>query len=457
MLEKFEKKIIDIKKRIGSKNLGILYFAIFSLLILGGMILLKKFKLEQQNVQDGYNRSMYDFVSNVNNVENEIAKLKITSNDTYTLTTLASVFAKANSAKANLDILPFSAESIANVSKFLTQVSDFSYSLMRNVINGDNISNYKKEIDTIYSKISDLSKVTEEIYADLNSNNIKWDELEKVGNDKIQNSDAESELSSANKIGKTFTEYEGIIYDGAFSNHILTRNANYLTGDNLSQEEVEDKLKSMLDIESIAFKEEQDGRLPLYVFAVKLKGEEVEKTVYATKQDGKIYQIISDRKVEREYINIEQAKKKAIEFANKLEVYDIVDTYYLKGENTATISFAGIQDDVVIYSDLIKIKVALDNGEILAYEANGYIFNHKEREITPQKSIEEAREKIYKDLNIDSEKLCVIPNDSKDEVLVYEFSGTLDEKRFLVYINANTLVEEKIYIVLETPGGIMTI
>ena len=453
MLEKFEKKIIEIKNKIGRKNTGIILFSFVCIIVLFSMILLKRFKIEKQEVQDLYNRAMYDFVSDVNNIENEMTKLKITSNDTYTMTTLASVFAKSNSAKSNLDILPFSANSISNVSKFLTQLSDFSYSLMRNILNGDNISEYKENIDSLYDKISELSDVVEKIYSDLTANNIKWDELEKVGDEKIKESNAQEELSSVNYIGKTFTEYEGIIYDGAFSNHILTAKPVYLSGNILSSEDAKNLIKEELRVDSIEFKSEQDGKLPLYVFEVKLSGFDTLKTLYVTKEDGRVYQMISDRKSTIENISIDEAEKKATEYINNLGIDNIVPTYYLKSENMVTISFAATQDDVIIYSDLIKVKVALDNGEIMTYEANGYIYNHKERNINASKTIDEAREVLYKDLTIENERLCIIPTDSKDEVLVYEFEGIIDENRFLVYVNANTLVEEKIYILLETEGG----
>lgn len=453
MLEKFEKKIIEIKNKIGKKNTGIILFSLLCIIALFSMIILKRFKIEKQEVQDSYNRAMYDFVSDINNIENEMTKLKITSNDTYTMTTLASVFAKSNSAKANLDILPFSAGSISNVSKFLNQLSDFSYSLMRNILNGNEISEYKENIDSLYIKISELSDVVENIYTDLTASNIKWDELEKVGDEKIKESTAQEELSSVNYIGKTFTEYEGIIYDGAFSNHILTAKPEFLNGNILSSDEAKNLVKEELNIESIEFKSEQDGRLPLYVFETKLSGFDTLKTLYVTKEDGKVYQMISDRKSTTENISIDEAEKKATEYINNLGIDNIVPTYYLKSENMVTISFAATQDDVIIYSDLIKVKVALDNGEIMTYEANGYIYNHKERNINASKTIDEAREVLYKDLTIENERLCIIPTDSKDEVLVYEFEGIIDENRFLVYVNANTLVEEKIYILLETEGG----
>lgn len=457
MLDKFEKKVAQIKRKLGEKNTGIILFGIVCIIVLGMMILLKRFKIQKQEVQDGYNRAMYDFVANVNNVESEILKLRISNNDTYTMTTLASIFAKSNSAKANLDILPFSANSISNVSKFLTQLSDFSYSLMRDIINGDDIANYKENIDTLYDKISELSNVAEEIYSDLNSGSIKWDELRKVGDEKIKESNAQEEVSSVNSIGKTFTEYEGIIYDGAFSNHILTLKPAYLSDKELTNEEVQKILKEKLDINVIEYKGEQDGKIALYDYEVKLNNCENVKTIYVTKQDGKIYQMISDKKVEMENITIEEAKQKAINFINDLGIYDIEPTYYLKADNMLTISFAALQDDVVIYSDLIKVKVALDDGEIMTFEANGYIYNHKERDINPVKTIEEAKEVLYSDLKIENERLCIIPTDSKDEVLVYEFEGSVEDKKFLIYVNANTLVQEKIYILLDTPGGTLAI
>ena len=132
-------------------------------------------------------------------------------------------------------------------------------------------------------------------------------------------------------------------------------------------------------------------------------------------------------------------------------------TYYLTQENNVTISFAAKQDSVLIYSDLIKVKVALDNGEILGLETNGYIYNHKERTIEYKYTISEAREKLYKELKITKEQLCIIPTESKNEVVAYEFEGYLDDTKFLIYINANTLDEEQIYIVLEGEKGISTI
>ena len=69
--------------------------------------------------------------------------------------------------------------------------------------------------------------------------------------------------------------------------------------------------------------------------------------------------------------------------------------------NVATINFAYHQGDVTIYPDLIKVQVAMDTGEIVGFEAQGYHFSHTTREIpTPKISQEQAKSSLNPNLNI---------------------------------------------------------
>ena len=176
-----------------------------------------------------------------------------------------------------------------------------------------------------------------------------------------------------------------------------------------------------------------------------------------TKNDAKLYLMLSDRKVLEEKISVEDAKKKGIEFLKNIGITDVEDTYYLKHEGMVIINYAGKQDDIILYPDLIKVKIALDTGDVLSVEAQGYIFNHTKREdIKPSITLEEARKVINENVEIKKEGMAIIPTDSKMEVLTYEFRGMLDEREFLVYINAKTGIEEKILIIIDTLGGTLT-
>lgn len=133
------------------------------------------------------------------------------------------------------------------------------------------------------------------------------------------------------------------------------------------------------------------------------------------------------------------------------------ETYYLKQSGIVTINYAYEQNGVIMYPDLIKLKVALDNGEILGIETTGYLNSHYERNLAePKISKEQAKTTINKNLEITSEGLAMIPTQFQTEVLCWEFKGKVDGTEFLVYINAENGREEDILIIINTPDGTMT-
>src|SRR5699024_3818273 len=113
--------------------------------------------------------------------------------------------------------------------------------------------------------------------------------------------------------------------------------------------------------------------------------------------------------------------------------------------NVGLYGFVHTQDDVRIYPDTILLKVALDNGEVIGLEANDYVKNHHQRSIpNVVLTSDEAREKVNKNVKIEEESLALIVNDLKEEVITYEFVGTLHDETYRVFINAQTGMEEKV-------------
>ena len=145
------------------------------------------------------------------------------------------------------------------------------------------------------------------------------------------------------------------------------------------------------------------------------------------------------------------------EFLKKLGIDSIRDTYYQKSENIAIINYAALQDGVLMYPYLVKVKVALDDGEICGVEAGGFLFNHTTRDnITPSISESVARKTINSKIDIISSDIAVIPTEYNSEILTYEFKGKIDDREFLIYINANTGVEEKVLLIIDSKNGVLT-
>lgn len=133
------------------------------------------------------------------------------------------------------------------------------------------------------------------------------------------------------------------------------------------------------------------------------------------------------------------------------------ETYYLKENGFITVNYAYKQNNIVIYPDLIKVKIALDNGEIIGLESTGYLNNHYERNISKNLiSIEDAKKQLTNNIEIKSEGLAIIPTEWNTEILCYEFKGKVEDIDFIAYINAETGEEEDILIITNTPNGTLT-
>ena len=61
-----------------------------------------------------------------------------------------------------------------------------------------------------------------------------------------------------------------------------------------------------------------------------------------------------------------------------------------------------------------------------------------------------------KELEIISEGMAIIPTEWKTEILCYEFKGKVEDREFLVYINAENGREEDILVINNTPNGTLT-
>lgn len=458
MIEKIEIKLNKLKKKVNKKVLNVAIFMTFGALIIFSLEMTNNFKRQKNLVQDEYNKSMYLAVSYINNVEVDLAKLLVTSTPKMSAVTLADIWKQANLAKECLEQIPVGQNSMANASKYLTQVSDFSYTLMKQNISDIKLTEEEYEkLKHIYEDSSKLSSKMSDIYDDLNAGRIKWDELEKIGNEKLPDNDISNSIS---EVGKTFQNYEGLIYDGAFSDHLLSSEPKFLSQKEISEDDAKKYIEEVIlndeKIDKIEFKGESNGRIKLYNFDVTLDSKQ-KRTISITKNDCKLYLMIGDKKVKEENISVDEAKKRGMEFLNKLGIDNMIETYYQKTENMIVINYSATQDGVILYPDLIKVKISLDDGKVYGVEAAGYIFNHTTRNnLKPSISQEKAKSILNSSIKIISSDMALIPTESNSEILTYEFKGKIDNREFLIYINADNAREEKVLLVIDNKNGVLT-
>lgn len=159
-------------------------------------------------------------------------------------------------------------------------------------------------------------------------------------------------------------------------------------------------------------------------------------------------------KISENKINCQEAITTAKKFLSDNDFINMKESYYERFENYLTINFAPFENNLIMYPDLVKVKVNLANGKISGFESLGYIMMHCERQLNeptlPYQLLDELLPIGFEKL---STKRCVIPLDSKKEIFCYEVIGQFNENKFIIYINNDSGKFEKIYKLIENERG----
>lgn len=439
------------------KKIHCFWMIVFILLSFGLGVYAYSLKTDANTTEKNvYDYSFSEVVNYVNNIENYLAKAMISKSSTHSAETLSKIWSDSNLAIVHFENIPFVNDGSNKAIKFLNQISDYSYTLMKKSILGEELTeNDFENLKNLYGYSTSLKDVLNELSLELNNGTITWKNL---------NEKTDVELDDINIFGNiesNFDDYEGLIYDGVYSDFIEKDKKLGLTGEEIDKEKAKNKVKELFaDTEIEDIKENGEvtgGGIDCYSFTLKTKKSK-ELEVAITKKGGWILQILSDKDVAEEKISQEDAGKIGKEYLEKFGYSNMKETYYTKKGNIVTINYAYSDDKTIMYPDLVKVKIALDDGMVLGLEAAGYLNNHQNRELgNPQISLETAKSTLNSSLEIMSEGMAIIPLDNNKEVYCYEFKGKVEDKQFLVYINAATGKEEEILVILETGDGTLTI
>lgn len=406
--------------------------------------------------ENEYNMAFYEVVEYVQNLKTYLAKSMISKTAEHGAEMLTHVWREANMAQAYLGMLPIESQELENTEKFLNQISEYSYSLSRKNIEGQGLTeDDMNKIKELYNYSNDLANTLNEMADELNNGTLTWEDL-------MNNNESSeiAEVSTFDVVEENFHEFTGLIYDGAFSEHIINAEKIGLTGNEIDEETARQIAEEFIGKDKIKNTQNngfvENGDIPVYRFEM-TTNEENTIGISISKKGGHVVYLISNREIGEMQLDEQEAIAKGKEYIASKGFNSMQETYYMKQDGFITINYAYKQDNVIMYADLIKVKVALDNGEVIGLETTGYLNSHHQRQIPTEKiSLESARKILSTKAQVTSEALAMIPTEWKTEKFCYEFKGEIEDIDFIAYINAETGEEEDILIVTNTENGSLT-
>ncbi|MBC8570556.1 germination protein YpeB [Zongyangia hominis] len=408
-------------------------------------------------LESGYRGALDELTSTLGNIENTLLKGIYVGSPTQISMVAAQLWKDAASAKSCLSSLPVGEMHLENTYRFLSQVGDFSMALSKKSMNGQQLSsderdNFESMVDYAASLENELMGLDDYI----NTNNASLGDIVQAANENSDDPGVASVNAGFEQMEEGFTSYPKLIYDGPFSDHLADRTPVMTQGQSsISRAAAHKKAAAaaMVEADTLTDASDENSHMPLYCFS----GQNVE--VGVTKQGGYLCYMRQSRPVGDPVKTVKEAFAAAHQYLNSVGLSGMKDSYYEIGGGICTMNFSAVQDDVVCYPDLVKVGVALDTGDVVFYEARGYLMNHKEREIpTGILSKDRAQQVLSSRLEVQSVQMAIIPTDGKNEIYCYEFlcEGRNGQK-VLVYVNARTGAEEQVLILLESENGVLTV
>ena len=406
-----------------------------------------------------YQLALNNLSDYVSNIKTSLEKSLYSNTPAQQQPIFAKLMTMSEGAKNSLSQLPISGEQAVSIQKYLAQVGDYSFYALSKIAKNNKLSPDETDnLKTFYDYACELDTSIGDLAAAYGDGSVKLGSAVSLKGNISSIGEKADDLTldgAFREMSEGFTDYPTMIYDGPFSDHIEQQKPKLLKDEQqISMEQALTVAAKFIGCNEneLSFTGKTEGNLPTYNFA----GDNIYITV--TQKGGFVVLYNNYSDIAKTTLAYDDALKEAKKLLLNITKENFAESYYSFENNICTINFAYTQNDTIYYSDLIKVGVSMQTGEIVSYCASGYIMNHTKRELsTPTLSPDEAQNSLSDKLKVQSCKLALIPTAGKNEVLTYEFNCTAGEETVLVYINCDTGLEEQLYIVITDDNGVLVV
>ncbi len=452
--EEREKRALERRKR-KDKNAGkggyiaaIISLGIATLILSSVLTFTFLMPTESDNqLEASYQRSFYDTVEQVNNMDLNLSKTLATKDVSSIQGYLMDLAINSELAENNIQQLPLKDENKYYTAKLINQIGDFAKYLNKKLANGEKLSS------------EDVSSLRNLYNANLSLKDTLYKSLSNMDKDftfsSLENESDNFFLQNLGELQNLSVEYPELIYDGPFSDGVDRKEIKGLSLTEINEAEAQDefvKIFGEYGLSNVSIVGQTQGAIECYNVSAEVNGDNLFAQI--SKRGGKLIMFeYSGSCMDVNYLE-ESAKEQAEEFLSSLSLTNMKAVWSNLDNNVYTFNFAYDNDGVIVYSDLIKVRVCAETKMVIGLEATSYYTNHTERLIpSPKISEDKAKEYVSEELIVGTGRLSLIPVGTSSEKLCYEFEGEKDGQIFYVYIDAISGKQIEMFKVIESSEG----
>jgi spore germination protein len=402
------------------------------------------------NAENSYQRAFHDLTYQVDLLHDKIGTTLAMNSRKSLSPSLADVWRITSQAHSDVGQLPLTLLPFNKTEEFLAKIGDFSYRTAVRDLDKEPLSKDEYEkLKVLYKQSGDIQNELRNVQHMVLKNNLRWMDVELAlasGKEQTDN----TIIDGFKAVEKTVSGYDETDLGPSFANmQLKDENFKKIKGKTISRDEAVKIAKKYMNFDGNAkVKVTENGKGSNYGFySVSIKNKQTgqEASMDITKKAGHPIWFINNRDIKKQVISLNEADNKAAAFLKETGFKDLEVFESTQYDNIGVFTFVTNVNRVRIYPEAVKVKVALDNGDIIGVSADEYLKSFQTREIgKPAITVEQARSKVNPNFKVMEDRQAIIVNDLNKEVLCYEFLGTIGNDTYRIFINAVTGIEEEV-------------
>ncbi|KMK76460.1 germination protein YpeB [Alkalihalobacillus pseudalcaliphilus] len=401
--------------------------------------------------ENNYQRAFHDLTYHLDQIEDQLGATLAMSSRNQLSPSLAEVWRVTSLAQEEMGQLPLTNVDIGKTEEFLYNLSKLAYRTSIRDLDDEPLTDKEYEnLENLYHVSKDIRQEMRQTQAEVLADGHRWLDIEKEMVAQYEPKD-NTVLSHFEVMNKTVEGYSELEWgpENASMKDLNGQLKKALKGKRITKEEAKDIASKYLDFnENATFLVEESGDgLEYEAYSLSIDDPHHKANYYMdiSVHGGHPIWFMQARDIGEVNVSLNEASKLAQAYLEEQGFENMQLVNSEQYDSIAMLDFVYVQDDYRIYPDSLVVEVALDEGDIIGYEAKDYLINHKEREIaSPKLTKEEAMESLNEHLEVMEDQIGLIQNDLGEEVLCYEFYALLNDETYRIFINADNGDEEKV-------------
>lgn len=398
--------------------------------------------------ENTYQRAFHELTYHMDLLHDKIGVALAVSSNERLSPQLVEIWRVTSEALSNVGQLPLALLPFNKTEAFLSDIGEFTYrTAVRNLDDEPLTEKELKSLQDLYEQADEIQGELRQVQHVVLKDNLRWMDVQialATADEPMDN----TIIDGFKTVEENVNEYTESNVDSAIIGVSSDEHRyEFLTGEKINESEALNRGKDLFNIEekeAIEITKSGEGS-DVSMYSLTYRKDDKNAYLDLTEQGGHPLTLLVDRPIETKELSLHDGMDKAQEYLEKHQFDNM--TLYQSSEfnHIGVYSFLYEDEGIRVHPDTVEVKVALDNGDILGFTAHNYFRNHHDRKIPdPKLSEEEAKEFINPHVKVEEQYLAIVDDEIGEEVLAYEFLGTLNDDTYRIFINAMNGQEEKV-------------